>query len=321
MKRKYLELLILFAAALIFPAVVGRTVIRKAAFDPAPLKALQAKPPAYVFIGDSMARSRIDVDQFERLTGAPVGDLIDNGSASARWYLFFKNYLIASGARPKMTFIFFRDTVLNEPEQRTDGKYREELEEAMHEKEPVLEKVLSTGALGSAEEAHDALVALYPVQQRQTAVRESIEERLLQMASITLTRDGLRGRLKDTFGLDRLRDDVPSDLATEEKDDVKKFDGSPDASFLPHLLALAKEHQLKLCFVRVKRSEIRHEKWLDRYILDLREYLAANGALFYDETEDPEITPEMFGDGDHIDRKFRPFTTERFHSQIKGLLQ
>ncbi len=295
-------------------------MIRKEAFDPRPLESLQAKPPAYVFIGDSMARSRIDIPQFERLTGEPVGDLIQNGSASARWYLFFKNYLIASGARPKLTFIFFRDTVLTEPEHRTDGKYRRELEEAMHEKEVVLEKVLTTGAMMSKEEAQELIEEIYPVQQRQVAVREKIEERLLQMASFTMSRDGLRKRLNETFGMSKLRDDVPSDLASEEKDDLRKFDSSPDASFLPHLLALAKEHQVKLCFVRVKRSEERDEKWLNQYITDLRAYLEVNGALYYDETADAGITPEMFGDGDHIDRKFRPFTTERFYNGIKGLL-
>jgi hypothetical protein len=207
--------------------------------------------------------------------------------------------------------------VLTEPALRASGKYRRELEEMMRDDEPVVEKLL---AQGDASARGGWLGRLYPVQERQTAVREAIEERLLRIAGFTMSRDGLRGRMNEVFDIANLRSGAPSDLASPEEQEVEVFDPSPEASFLPHLVTLARQHGLRLCFVRVKRASGRQPEWLGRYVADLRAYLENNGAVFYDETGDDAITPEMYSDGDHIARKFRPQVTERFYSQIRPLL-
>ena len=40
--------------------------------------------------------------------------LLQFASGPAYWYLAFKNYLVASGVRPRVTFFFFRDTNLTD---------------------------------------------------------------------------------------------------------------------------------------------------------------------------------------------------------------
>jgi hypothetical protein len=321
LKSKLLELIVLCTVTLLFPAVIGRTVLRKDSFDAAPVAAMKARPPAYVFIGDSMAGSRIDMKLFEELSGETVGDLVRNGSASARWYLHFKNYVVDAGIRPKMTFIFFRDSILSDPLHRTQGKYREELEEAMKEREPVVEALTSREALARRDAGNWLLQKLYPVQERQTAVREVIEQRLLRIASFSMSRDDLKGSLGDTFELGDLRAGGPTDLATEEIKEIEKFDPAPTASFLPHILELSRKHQLPVCFVRVKRVQPDDEEWLDSYINDLRTWLTQNGALYYDESGDDAITREMYGNGDHIAEQYKPFVTRRFFEAVKDRLK
>jgi hypothetical protein len=321
LRKGLASLAIIVSAALVFPAVVGRTVLTKAAFDEKPRRMLDESKPQFVVIGDSMCRSRVEETELERLTGRQVVDLAQNGSSSARWYLIFKNYLVASSAQPRMTFFFFRDTVLTEPAHRTSGKYRRELEEAMTDHEPVVDALLSKTPATGVAAWQQWLSRIYPVRDRQTAVREVTEERLLQIASVSLTRDGLRQRLSDTFDITRLRQDVPSDLASQEEEEMETFDPSPNKSFLPHIIALSKSEGLPICFVRVKRSKHREAKWLDGYLADLQAYLQASGVHYYDENTDAEITPQMFSDGDHIDRRYRPFVTGRLYSRLPALFQ
>jgi hypothetical protein len=73
--------------------------------------------------------------------------------------------------------------------------------------------------------------------------------------------------------------------------------------------------------VRVKRVRPDDEEWLDSYITDLRTWITQNGALYYDESSDEAITPEMYGNGDHIAEKYKPFVTRRFFEAVKGLLK
>src|SRR5690348_16550194 len=85
LKKQFIALGVIIVVALLFPAVVGRTMIRKNAFDPKPLELLKTDQPQFVVIGDSMCRSRVEESELEKLTGRQVVDLAQNGSASARW--------------------------------------------------------------------------------------------------------------------------------------------------------------------------------------------------------------------------------------------
>src|SRR4029450_950467 len=79
--------------------------------------------PAFVVIGDSMAGSRIDPAVFTRASGQSVPPPLYARSGPAWWYLALKNWVIASGIRPKAVFIFFRDTNLTNVLFRIDATW------------------------------------------------------------------------------------------------------------------------------------------------------------------------------------------------------
>src|SRR5690606_17451756 len=89
-----------------------------------PLEQLAELDPAYVVIGDSMAGTRIHTTRLSELTGETAAPLLQAGSGSAYWYLALKNWVIASGVRPKVVFIFFRDTNLTDVMFRLDEGFR-----------------------------------------------------------------------------------------------------------------------------------------------------------------------------------------------------
>jgi hypothetical protein len=59
-----------------------------------------------------MAGTRIDERRLGELAGRPVAPLLQAGSGPVFWYLALKNWVIASGIKPRAVFIFFRDTNL-----------------------------------------------------------------------------------------------------------------------------------------------------------------------------------------------------------------
>src|SRR5262249_53469734 len=81
------------------PALEGPR--ERAPFEASRVEALRRMQPAFVVIGDSMAGSRIDPAVFARASGQSVAPLLYAGSGPAWWYLVLKNWVIASGIRPK----------------------------------------------------------------------------------------------------------------------------------------------------------------------------------------------------------------------------
>jgi hypothetical protein len=109
--------------------------------------------------------------------------------------------------------------------------------------------------------------------------------------------------LNERFDLANLRADVAADLS--DANESADFARDLPTSVLPLMTALAREHGLRLCFVRVQRRPRGNEPppqsdTLRRYVADLRAWLEANGAQFHDDWGDPEQPESIYADGDHV---------------------
>ena len=100
--------------------------------------------PGYVIIGDSMAGTRVDERRLVELAGVQVAPLLQPGSGSAFWYLALKNWVVASGIRPRMVLIFFRDANLTDVMFRLDEQFRWALDLAALDREDELNAVVAT---------------------------------------------------------------------------------------------------------------------------------------------------------------------------------
>ena len=107
-------------------------------FEQSRIPDLRTLQPGYVVIGDSMAGTRLDERRLDELTGVQVAPLLQAGSGSAFWYLALKNWVIASGIRPRMVLIFFRDTNLTDVMFRLDQQFRWALDLAALDREDEL---------------------------------------------------------------------------------------------------------------------------------------------------------------------------------------
>ena len=142
-RRETAKLLIFVVCFLAIPALVSWTIPLRVRFDAKPITRLQAHSPEIVILSDSIVDNGIDPDLLGKLLGDRRVELLwHGGSSSASWFFELKNHVIASGIKPQLVCIFFRDRMLTDPRFRTEGTYRAKVEAAMHDDEPAFRQVL-----------------------------------------------------------------------------------------------------------------------------------------------------------------------------------
>jgi hypothetical protein len=286
---------------------------------------LQAMNPGYVVIGDSIAGTRIDEHRLAELTGQQVAPLLHPGSGSALWYLMLKNWVIASGIKPKLVVIFFRDTNLTDVLFRLDKSYRWSLDLAAGEREDDLNAVVAA-RLGPLHRVNRLLESTFEAERARDRVEPALTTWVARvMIPGRVRRVAFLDALNARFGLDHLRRMEAADVDAAE-DELANFGKYIDESVLPLMIRDARLAGLKLCFVRGQRRPSANRPPLQslalrRYVADLREYLTAHGAVFHDDTGDPALTLDMYADGDHIAGASRRLYTEIFYTRLQPYLQ
>jgi len=284
---------------------------------------LRETNPRYVVIGDSMAGSRVHHRRLMELAGAPVVPIFEPASGSVFWYLAFKNWVVASGNRPKAVIFFFRDENLTDPMFRLKP---EALDRAAREREPEIDAILAAHVQGPFFRLHGLARGAYGFDRtRQWA------EPLIAAAPVTLAagrewRERLLTRINSQiFTLDALRPTAAADMAFGDPGKFD-FDKNLPISVLPAILRTAREAGIRPAFVRVQRRPVDgrppdQSPALQRYVDKLRRYLEANGAYFHDEWGDPALPLSLYSDGDHIGREHLLHSTELFYRRNRALFQ
>ncbi len=296
------------------------------AFNPQPIAALQYGKPAWVFIGDSMMGTRIEPLHLGEISSTHdelVSFLYNPATGPGWWYLAFKNHLIASGVKPRAVFVFFRDTNLTDTLFRLESLYGFALDDVALENEPELDTLVAARKGGLRARLHTAAVNLYEnditTSWLEPAVRRWFVNLRYPDASARLRFDRA---LNDRFDLANLRGDVAADLSGAN--DAANFSRDLPTSVLPLMVALSKAHGVPLCFVRVQRrpkgaTPPEQSPNLQRYVDDLKAYLASNGILFHDDWGDPELHESIYADGDHV--RDRRHYTDVFRRRLDPLFR
>ncbi|MBF0295860.1 MAG: hypothetical protein HQL96_11775 [Magnetococcales bacterium] len=336
--------LLLLACMLLLPALPGR-FSPTIPFNPANRQELAQKKPTFVFIGNSMLFSRIDLPTLNTLPGATGMLLSMGGVFSAHWYLWLKNDLIASGHRPRATFLFFRDDELTTPYRSVSTpEERALLAKASVDDEPELQRVLAFHR-PFIDRLETFFYDLYPIQLKRNDLDWSLDSLALLPAlpdfpgmmwrkkfgsppvtpeeeyALFASRQEFKREIKETlFNANGFRPRPAPRPATDAqtRPAPPTFAEQLPHSLLPAMLRLAKEHGLRLEFVLVKQRPnldgaplIRPDYEL-RYLADLRDYLAAHGAGLHDDNPDDRWTPEHYYDQWHIAPRFKALYTQRF---------
>jgi hypothetical protein len=303
--------------------------------------------PDYVFIGNSMLETRIDLDHFEDLAGGGKAiSFADGGLRADAWYLRLKNFVVDAGAQPDVVFVFFRDDALTDPCNNPTREQFDSLQRLMGEFEPEYDTIVETNS-DLTDELHRLFTELYAVQERRSTVTEAVQRfsasTLMPGLLTTTIRRGLsiyglgdfdrsvyRANLADyerlkrdtntVFDRDNLRQ---ADNSSREPNVVPVFEDVVATSFLPLMVGLGNQHDIQLIFVRVQRrpaadGSIPGSASLDLYIDHLSDYLEASDAGFIDMNGDQNIRLEHYLDTDHITPGYMSRYTEIFFEKVSG---
>lgn len=293
-------------------------------FNNNPVVDLRDLQPGIVVIGDSMA-GRVNEFLLDARLDVRVAPILRNASGPGYWYLAFKNYVIASGSRPALTLVFFRDTNLTDLTFRLLGDYRVMLDEVAGDLEPELDAVIARRLAGPFHRAHTLIERVTGIED----ARARVEPALTAWPARVIA--GSRGgpRLQEVtnalFTLDRLRPMPLSDMSVVSENDAD-FDANVETSVLPLLLSLAGDHNLRLVFVRTQRRTPDGRPRVDtpaltEYMRDLRAYIEARGGVLIDDQADPEVAALAYDDLDHIAREARDGYTELLARRLLPLLR
>jgi len=305
------------------PALEGPR--ERGSFEAIRITDLRLLQPGYVVIGDSMAGTRVDDRRLSELAGVSIAPLLQAGSGSVFWYLALKNWVIASGIKPRMVLIFFRDTNLTDLMFRLDQQFRWALDLVASDREDELNDVIAR-RLGRLHRLHGVLDRVVGVEQARHVAEPALTTwPATLMISSRRRRADFLDQLNIRFGLDHLRRMEAADI---QIGDAPTFDFARDVerSVLPLMLGDAGRAGLTICYVRVQRRPTPHRPppqspALRSYVEALRQYVTARGALFHDDTGDPALTIDLYGDGDHLARHARRRYTEILYNRLRPHFQ
>jgi hypothetical protein len=294
-------------------------------FDPYHRDAMADRQPGLVVIGDSMAGTRIDKHFLAQLSGERVHDILQAGSGPVYWYLALKNWVIASGARPRFVFIFFRDTNLTDVMFRLEESSRWNVDKVAHDAEPEVNAVVASRAGPVRQLAKRRVESTYGADRARLWMGPLLGDRIARLIEPSRRRrqvfvDEMNGRLDFTHMRPIETADV-EDAIDSEAD----FDYYVGRSVLPLMLRDAKRAGLTLFFVRAQRRPSggrppAQSEALRTYIEELRRYVTSQGAMWRDDTGDPLMTLDLYGDGDHIAREMRQRYTAIFWNRVGPLI-
>lgn len=308
--------LVLLGAALVVMLARAAPAEPREPFNSKLKKRLEAAQPEIVLIGNSMVNSRFTEAELGRLLAPKrVGMVAVGGSKSAFWYLALKN-VVLPGTRPREILFFYRRRELTDARDRALGPDAHRLHWVSRSDDPFVAEILAPGWDEPVERIGWTLGRLAPVGRLHAVLEPTIDSFASSTAEL-LT--GARGKepskkaLTSVFAVSKLRS---SDLETlrSEKENVP-FQEELGRSFLPAIIQMAKDAKIKLTFLRVRTrtdAAAKKPRRLRSYDRALLAYLRKNGAEHVDLTGNAWETESLYGEGDHIHRRYRDQYTRLF---------
>jgi hypothetical protein len=268
-----------------------------------------------ILLGNSILGTGVDIKHFRELTGKSALIVYRGGSESAWWYLVFKNVICRLEGRVSSVVIFFRDNELTDPSFRVTGSYKRSIDVLCDSNEFELDRLAYYSSMNNVE---FYLNSCWPLLQKRESFRQRVDSIVRdKTASLFFEKSGIDLGLavEHVFAdsnMDKRLFTQYQAMADRLSEADMDFHKSVKVSFLPAIIQLARENNIKLVFIRTKKRRDVIPKSqppeLVTYVAALGEYLNEEGIDFIDFTNDPRLTELDFGDGDHYNNKNPPLT-------------
>jgi hypothetical protein len=268
-----------------------------------------------VFIGNSMMESRIDRTYIEQTAGLKAF-LLDAGKVSAgpsmvpTWYLWLKNLVAPAKIKLTKVFIFFVDEQLTSTKFFIEPHDAKMTEAVLTRYEPVYDRLIRHKNTSLYTLVKDRIYQFYFRSDIQGAFRQVFSNLLMSAIStgpVERTKGEINTYLKNVgrrpaFDVIHDADFHPRDVPTTT---TEEFSVALKNSFLAPIVQVAKDNNIPLCFVRIKRSPLQRREGdpkFQEYLRALEGYFKENNVCYIDESGDSSITDDLYKapSDDHI---------------------
>ena len=281
-----------------------------------------------VLVGDSVLATSVDSDQLTRLTGITNVSLGIPGLASAGWYLMLKNVIAKSPYKPAYVVVLFRDTILTAPSYRVNGKYFSLVDELAKSDDTLVIQKAFIQQMNPVDKLADGYLPLYG---SRLNLRESIDYYIRYtltgwMGCDEKCNDDASNAVFQDLNLDANM--LVEAIATAESylytPDQLNFAAQLDNSFLPDMVQIAKENNIKLILVRTKHlddpSEATESTALKNYLAALKDYAQKNDVAVLDFAHDNRLTSDLFSDTHHLTPAGAGIFTQMLADALKPII-
>ncbi len=314
--RLFLKFGLILTIILILTSVIlPRTYETEFPRDPGPaldkqlrtnhLTYIEENQPQIVLLGDSTLVLGVDSNALAEQTGKSVYNIGIPGSASALWYLMLKNDIAEASYKPEYVVVVFRNTILTAPGYRVHGSYFKLVDEYATRNEPEFIQKSFINSMNPLEIAAEKHLPLYVFR---SDLRSGIDANIRYFAPPLFGCDEncIDFALGEIFsGADlepkALVDAVGAAESLLYTDEQMNFDAQVENSYLPDMIRIAHENNIKLVFVRIKvKSKFEDLRGHEEYLNSLSQYLKDQNAYLLDYGSDPRITDDLLRDPLHL---------------------
>ena len=311
-----------------YPKPLGPEVDRHIRYNY--MEQLIAEHDRVVLLGDSALFNSVDQAAFQQALGLNTLDIAIPGSASALWYLIFENNLVDSSFRPRAVVIFFRDSQLTTADFRVTGKYFVTLDEYAGLNDTLFVQRAFIDPMNPVEKLAEMYLPLYG---ERLALRQTQDYWIKYKIPALLARcdqtcaDAAIKRVFSQGGIDQ--DEFGNEVAAGESTlyDLQNllFDRQLNRSFLPEMIRLAKQKDIRLIMVRQKTlrfsTSMSEPPALSFYMHDLQAYLAQNGVPLVDFSSDERLKASFFSDPVHMNKTGQAAFTQMAVEALEPLIK
>ncbi len=265
--------------------------------------------PNLVLLGDSLVEENVDSAALSTLLGQQVYPIAYPGSSSAVWYLIIKNNIATSAHKPETLILLFRDNLLTAPGYRVSGPYAQVIETLATSDDSLVAQRSYIDLMHPLERW--AEMYILPYHQRLN-IRERTEWFLrypLPRLVLGCKNPCVDKSLNTVLESKNMEPGILSEVVFNSasylySDALLDFEQQLPRSYLPEIIRLGRENNIRLIFVRSKTllfpNQASEPSALDAYMTHLAEYLRANGAIYLDLEQGPNIPDQYFIDFVHV---------------------